>query len=500
MSKKIAIALGLILLRLVYLGLPDLFPEEAYYWNYAMHPDWCYLDHPPMVAWLIHSGTILFGQTEFGVRFFAFASSLAAAFFIWRLTRLLYGRAAAETAFLTMQVLPVFFLTGFMITPDAPLVACWSAALYFLAVVFFEGKSAGWIGFGVSLGLGMLSKYTVALLVPSLGIFMLLDPASRIWFRRVSPWFSGLIAAAFFSPVLLWNSRHAWVSFAFQTTDRISARAEFGFPQLLASILVLLTPVGIILAARLLAGMSRPASDAEPAANDGRRILFARVFVLVPLSVFVFFSLTHKVKLNWTGPVWLALVPAMAAWLAAASDGCRLRRAWTATIAVMAVIFTGFLQYLSGGLPWTGYSKKIELIPVGWSELGRLLDARKEALKNSTGGAVAIVGMDRNFIASEAAFYQRDKSAALRETTGAHLFGGNSLMFRFWSPSSAHTGATLLLVAFNRTDIERRSIAKQTTSAGPVEEIWLERSGKKILPIYLRVVSGYRPSSRIQAN
>ena len=44
-------------LRLVYSGQVELLPEETYYWNYARHLDIGYLDHPPMVAWLIGAGT-----------------------------------------------------------------------------------------------------------------------------------------------------------------------------------------------------------------------------------------------------------------------------------------------------------------------------------------------------------------------------------------------------------------------------------------------------------
>jgi dolichol-phosphate mannosyltransferase len=55
-------------LRLIFMGTIDLLPEEAYYWNYAQHLDVGYLDHPPMVAWLIWLGTTVFGQTEFAVR------------------------------------------------------------------------------------------------------------------------------------------------------------------------------------------------------------------------------------------------------------------------------------------------------------------------------------------------------------------------------------------------------------------------------------------------
>ncbi|MEI8342353.1 MAG: glycosyltransferase family 39 protein, partial [Verrucomicrobiota bacterium] len=492
MSKKTIFALGLILVRLIYLGFPNLFPEEAYYWNYAMHPAFGYLDHPPMVAWLIRLGTTLFGNTEFGVRIFALVCSLASAFFMFRLTALLYDRVAARTSFLILQVLPVFFLTGFMMTPDAPLIACWSASLYFLGRVLFGGRSCAWIGFGISLGLGMLSKYTVALLVPSLFVFMVLDPQSRVWFRRFQPWLAGLIAALLFSPVLFWNSRHAWVSFAFQTTDRMSAHRQFALHQLLLSILALLTPVGVILAVRILTAWKRQAPCDEPARTEWSRALFAQVFTLVPLSVFVIFSLTHKVKLNWTAPVWLALVPALAAFLVALPAGSGLRRGWTVTVGVFAALYIGFLHYLTTGIPGIGYASKIELVPVGWSELGRALDSRKESLKQFTGGAVRIVGMDKNFIASEAAFYAKNQSVAVKETTGVHLFGGNSLMYRFWSPSVEQNGATLLLVALKKSDLGSPKIARLSKPAGPVEELWLERNGKKICRYYVQVVSNYR--------
>ncbi|MFH1092604.1 MAG: glycosyltransferase family 2 protein [Candidatus Omnitrophota bacterium] len=58
----IGIAGYILLLRLVYLGLPELLHEEAYYWNYAQHLNIGYLDHPPMVAWLIWLSTTVFGN------------------------------------------------------------------------------------------------------------------------------------------------------------------------------------------------------------------------------------------------------------------------------------------------------------------------------------------------------------------------------------------------------------------------------------------------------
>ena len=300
---------GLVLLRVAYLPWINLFPEEAYYWNYAQHLDYGYLDHPPMVAWLIHLGVTCFGHNEFGVRCGALACSLVTSVFAFRLTARLYGRGAGETAVLLVQLMPFFFMSGWIMTPDAPLTACWAGTLYFLTRAVFDGRAHAWWGVGVCLGMGMLSKYTIGLLGPAALLFLWLDRPSRHWFRRLSPYGGVLLAAVIFSPVIFWNFAHHWESFAFQSMGRLHASRRFALPSLLGSILLLLTPVGVVLAFRSL----RRRRD-EPS-EDARRRLFAQVFTLGPLLVFVGFSLGHAVKLNWTGPLWLAVIPGIAAQL-----------------------------------------------------------------------------------------------------------------------------------------------------------------------------------------
>ncbi len=128
----LGIAVYLLALRLFYLGLPDLLVEEAYYWNYAQHLDLSYLDHPPLVAWMIWLGTGLFGNNPFGVRIGAFLCWLVTAFFGYRLTANLFGKSAAFRTVLLLATLPLFFAFGFFMTPDSLLIACWAGAIYFL--------------------------------------------------------------------------------------------------------------------------------------------------------------------------------------------------------------------------------------------------------------------------------------------------------------------------------------------------------------------------------
>ena len=480
------LAAGLFLLRALYLPWCELFPEEAYYWNYAQHLDIGYLDHPPMVAWLIALGTTLFGHGEWAVRVGALGCSLVASFFAFRLTRALgYERRSAWMAVLLVQLLPFFFMAGWIMTPDAPLTACWAATLFFLARVLFADDGRAWWGVGLALGVGMLSKYTIALLGVATLVFLALDPASRKWFRDWRPYANVAVAVAVFSPVIVWNARHHWASFAFQSVGRVEVARRFSLHELLGAVVVVLTPVGVVLAGRVLAGRGEDAA---------RRVRFARVYTLVPLAVFVVFSLTHRVKLNWTGPLWLAVVPAVAGWLAAAPAG-GWRTAWNATVAALAVAYAGLLQYLAFGLPGVGYARQTELLPVGWKQMAAELDARRDALEHAGApGPVLVVGMDKNFVASEAAFYNPDQTRAVQEVSGAHLFGGDSLMYAFWLPAQRVEGATLLLAGLDKKEIDGARVRQHSAEPGPVEEHLLTLSGKPVRTYYTRVVAGYRSS------
>jgi len=73
-------------LKLVYIGLVDLLPQEAYYWNYAQHLDWSYFDHPPMIAWLIGRRSSATRSSACGSRRFCWASPRCAGSSCWPAT------------------------------------------------------------------------------------------------------------------------------------------------------------------------------------------------------------------------------------------------------------------------------------------------------------------------------------------------------------------------------------------------------------------------------
>jgi dolichol-phosphate mannosyltransferase len=475
-------------LRVLYCAQIELIPEEAYYWNYSRHLDIGYLDHPPMVAWLIRLGTLLFGDTEFGVRFGALCCGTVSSCFIYALTRNVFGESSALLALGLAQILPFFFLAGMIMTPDAPLTAAWAASVYFLERALIAGRRRAWIWAGLSLGLGLLSKYTIAMLGAGTFLFMIVDPTSRRWFRRGEPYAAVGIAAVVFAPVLVWNAQHDWASFAFQTSRRLAEAPRFSLHRLVAAVLVLLTPTGLLAAGAALVGGPPNDSALRP-----RR--FMRIAVLVPLSVFAVFSLRHEVKLDWTGAPWAAALPLMAFGAEPHGPGWMsrwLRPAWPVTLICMLLFYGAGFYHLVLGIPGLGYSGHTELVPVEWRDFGRQIDGITDTVRGRCGDDLLVVGMDRYAIASERAFYSHDRAKSVAETSSWHLFGGMGLMYERWFPVERQTGRTMLLLSWDAGDLEAAHLQSHVSGLEPLQEGTLIRDGRVVRRYYYRVVHGYR--------
>jgi dolichol-phosphate mannosyltransferase len=498
-ARTRALLIGLIIyaitLRLLFVGSVELLPEETYYWNYSRHLDIGYLDHPPLVAWLIRLGTAVFGQSPFGIRCGALFCGVITSVYTYRLTRNLFGESSALAALVLAQVLPYFFLSGLLMTPDTGLTAAWAASLYYLERALVAGRPSAWWGAGIALGLGVISKYSIGLLGPVVAAFMLWDAQARRWWLRFEPYAAALIALAIFSPVILWNAEHEWASFAFQTSRRLAEAPRFALHKLLASALVLITPTGVL--AIILALCAARPTVADGNGDARRQWCFLAAAVLIPLAVFALFSLRHEVKLDWTGAPWTAALPLMAAGMAAAGPSLKgmrawVRAAWPPTLVTLLLIYGAGLQYLMLGLPGLGYSKHIELIPVGWRDLShRVLDAAAR-VRAETGSEPLIVGMDRYAIASELAYY-----GAGRTTSSSHLFGGVGLMYERWTPAQLQEGRNLLLVAWDPNDLTGYEVESHAERWGPLEDEVLIRDGQVVRHYYHRVAYNYRSAPRL---
>lgn len=507
-NPVIALLIYSVLLRLVYLGLPELLHEEAYYWNYSSHLAMGYLDHPPMVAWIIRVFTALLGHTELGVRMGAFFSWIVGAWYVFKLTRHIFDTATAICALLLFAVLPVYFVFGMAMLPDAPLTACWAGALYYFYRALIDEDPAAWLGAGFFMGAGMLSKYTMVLPGIAVVVFMFVDSRARRWFRQRPAYVAAGLALLLFLPVIFWNFQNSWISFAFQGPRRVAGSFDFDLPDLLASIAVLLTPVGM--AAAAVAVFSR--IPLSPRGNGDGSDCFRRGFhlltllTLLPFSVFLAFSLFRNTKLNWTGPLWLGVLPYMARMMTiqwpAAAGRWRVwltQRTWRTTTVVLLLIYGAGLHYLVLGLWRLPYPQN--QLGLGWPEMAANIEKVAEQVKRETGQPPLVVGMDVDRLNSWLAFYRsrtmaggtgRNTGAAALDTAGPHLFGRESHMYRLWFPPWQQKGdRPMILVGRSQREL---IINQHLQRARHIREVVAGKNGQVTWRLYYRVLySGHYP-------
>ncbi len=506
----VALCAYLLILRLVYLGLPNLLVEEAYYWNYGKHPALSYLDHPPMVAVLIRLGTALFGDSEFGVRTPAFLCTLASIVFGYRLACNLFDRSTAIRAAVLLCGLPLFFILGFFMTPDSPLIASWAGTLYFLERALLGGKARAWYGAGLCLGLGLLSKYTIILLAPATLLFLVLHRPSRTWLARKEPYLAFALAVALFSPVLIWNAQNEWASFVFQGPRRFQASHGVGLPRLVASILLVLSPPVALAAAVSLVERVRPTGSSAEQVRRGAVRTFSLVFTFVPVAVFALFSLRHSdVKLNWTGPAWLALVPLLAAqWTALPRADwspwrTKIVSSFPATIAVLAAIYGLGLHYHALGFPGIGYPKRTQVF--GWESLGTQVERIEDAIEKRDGQEPLVMGLDKYNITSALAFYRtranrhsdeaHARTEAVAGTVGRHLIGKQALMYRYWSDEAQSRGRTVVMVAEDADVLASAEVENKFTHLSEIETLNTTHNGKASGQYHLRIGYDFQPKA-----
>jgi dolichol-phosphate mannosyltransferase len=232
------------------------------------------------------------------------------------------------------------------------------------------------------------------------------------------------------------------------------------------------------------------------------------VFTLVPLSVFLTWSLARSVKLNWTGPLWLGMIPFIAYEMVSRVNLKTrrplsfMRHAWPATIVTAVFVYSATLYYLTLGFPGISYPANLSLL--GWQDLAQHIEQIEDEIEARTGVEPLVVAMDKNKTASGLAFYRnkfleeiRDDSeneGVLNTLGGRHLFGGNSLMYGYWFPKERLRNRDMILVARKPDILASPRVLSIFRKTGPVQKVILKKDGMQVGPYYYVFAEGYQAS------
>ena len=177
--------------------------DEFLYLAEGHHLAFGFMEVPPMLsifAWLTH----LFGDGMFWIKLWPSLFGAATFIIAGKIIQSLGGRSFAFILLFFAFLFGAYLRMFFLFQPNAPEIFFWTLIAYSF-IRFIETKQNKFLYlFGISVGLGMLSKYSVAFYTVSI-LLGLLCTKHRTVFLNKHFWYASLIGFIIFLPNLIWQ-------------------------------------------------------------------------------------------------------------------------------------------------------------------------------------------------------------------------------------------------------------------------------------------------------
>ncbi len=188
----------------------NLFRDELYYLAAGQHLDFGYVEYPPLVALAAAFSRAAFGSSVLAIRLLpALAGALIVVLTADMVAVLGGGPAVQALAAITIALGPVFIGSSGLLTMDPFDQLWWTLAAWVLVRLIKNQQPRMWLAFGAVIGIGLLTKLTIAFFLIALLIGLLLSEQRKLLFNR---WliFGGVIALVIVSPYFVWQARHGF--------------------------------------------------------------------------------------------------------------------------------------------------------------------------------------------------------------------------------------------------------------------------------------------------
>jgi hypothetical protein len=455
------------------LGKADLFPDEAQYWVWSLHPAFGYYSKPPVVAWLIAITTRVFGDGELAVRVSAPILHFAAALVIFALARRLYDARVAAWSAVVYATLPGVSASAIIMSTDAPLLLCWSVALLCFVRAREEGGGRWWIGVGIAAGVGLLSKYAMAYWLGSALIYLTIYRDERRHLLR----FLGAVALALliYAPNFAWNFAHGFASYR-HTEDNAAFHGLLFHP---GHLLLFLGSQFGVFGPLLMAALIAVVVLLPRVVRDRRAALLA-CFSLPTLAMMLAVSALSRAEPNWAAPTYVSATVLVVAWLL--QRGWRKVLVWSVALHVTAAVALLELHDAAQALGFPLNAKYDVLHRVrGWRQLGLAVGT----LLAEHPGTV-LLARDRETMAALLYYIRPHPTQALKwngDDDRPHD------QFDIDADPQHFIGKDMLLIS-PHPDIER--IIPRFASAGPIEHIVIPLGGGDSRSYWVRFLQGFK--------
>jgi 4-amino-4-deoxy-L-arabinose transferase-like glycosyltransferase len=287
------------------LAVPTVHREVIETINWGKYFRWSYWQHPPLQTWFIEVFLRVFGRGSVGV-YLASQVSLSVCFWaVWRFARDVLSPGHALLSVLVLEGILYYNYNTPKFNHDGLQLPLWALTVLTVWRALTRGGWWRWGLAGFVAGLGVLSKYTILVLLGPLGLLVLVHPHVRRHLATPGPYLALVAFVLTVTPHVreLIDIDFSTIAFFLARAERRGWFAHLDHPLRFAvSLAFVLAPVGLLVAA--LGPGSRGERD-EPAPNGFTRAFLFTVALAPVLLVLLFSVITgRKLYAGWSTPFW----------------------------------------------------------------------------------------------------------------------------------------------------------------------------------------------------
>ena len=206
-------ALGAVIFHIVLNGQYGFHRDELDFIMNARQLDWGYVSYPPITPFFARIGLEVFGEPLRGLRVLPAIAQGVAMILAGLMASDIGGKRNAQilTAF-AVFIAPVSLFGGTVIMYFAFDYLWWVLVAFFTVRLLTTEDARYWLGIGAGIGLGMMTKYTMAFWVAGLVVAVLVTPA-RKYLKSKWLYLGAAVALLIFLPNLIWQYQHDFIAF-----------------------------------------------------------------------------------------------------------------------------------------------------------------------------------------------------------------------------------------------------------------------------------------------
>ncbi|HEX7419919.1 MAG TPA: glycosyltransferase family 39 protein, partial [Thermoanaerobaculia bacterium] len=184
----------------------------------ARHLAWGFVAYPPLTPFLGRLELIAFGDSVAGFRFLAAAAQSVAIVLTALIAKHLGGNRAAQwIAAIAVAIAPLSLVASSLFQYVSFDYLWWVLIAYLIVRLVESNDPRWWLAIGTTIGLGVMTKYTMAFYVAGLVVGVFLSPL-RSHLRSKWLWIGAAISIVIVIPHFVWQAQNDFVTLDFLKT------------------------------------------------------------------------------------------------------------------------------------------------------------------------------------------------------------------------------------------------------------------------------------------